>query len=68
MLSRHSMMQLFLALLASGVLLVSLTALLATGRFSFSQNAAWLLAAQASPIAVSVTHYIPNSSVLMNWP
>ena len=42
------MMQLFLALLASGVLLVSLTALLATGRFSFSQNAAWLLERQNS--------------------
>ena len=37
------MMQLFLALLVPGVLLVALTALIATGRLSFSQKAAWLL-------------------------
>ena len=42
------MMQLFLALLVPGVLLVLLTALLATGRLSFSQNVAWLLARQNS--------------------
>ena len=41
-------MQLFLALLVPGVLLVSLTALLATGRLSFSQNAAWLWGRQNS--------------------
>ena len=41
-------MQLFLALLVSGVLLVSLTVLLATGRLSFSQNAPWFLARQSS--------------------
>ena len=42
------MVQFFLALLVPGVLLVLLTALLATGRFSFSKNADWLLARQNS--------------------
>ena len=41
-------MQLFLALVVPVVLLVGLTALLATGRLSFSRNAAWLLARQSS--------------------
>ena len=36
-------MQLFLALVVPVVLLVGLTALLATGKLSFSRNAAWLL-------------------------
>ena len=42
------MVQLLLALLVPGVPVVLLTALLATGRLSFSQNAAWLLARQNS--------------------
>ena len=42
------MVQLFLALLVPGFLHVLLTALLATGRLSFSQNAACLLARQNS--------------------
>ena len=41
-------MQLFLALVVPVVLLVGLTALLATGRLSFSRNAAWLLKRQSS--------------------
>ena len=41
-------MHLVLALLVPGVLLVLLTALLAAGRLSFSQNAAWLLERQNS--------------------
>ena len=39
-------MQLFLALVVPVVLLVGLTALLTTGRLSFSRNAAWLLERQ----------------------
>ena len=39
-------MQLFLALVVPFVLLVGLTALLATGRLALSRNAAWLLARQ----------------------
>ena len=39
-------MQLFLALVVPVVLLVGLTALLATGRLALSRNAAWLLARQ----------------------
>ena len=42
-------MQLFLALVVVPlVLLVGLTALIATGRLSFSRNAAWLLERQSS--------------------
>ena len=41
-------MQLFLALVVPVVLLVGLTALLATGRLSFSRNVAWLLERQSS--------------------
>ena len=41
-------MQLFLALVVSVVLLVGLTALLATGKLSVSRNAAWLLERQSS--------------------
>ena len=41
-------MQLFLALVVPVVLLVGLTALLATGRLSFSRNDAWLLERQSS--------------------
>ena len=41
-------MQLFLALVVPVVLLVGLTALLATGRLSFSRNSAWLLERQSS--------------------
>ena len=41
-------MQLFLALVVPVVLLVGITALLATGRLSFSRNAAWLLERQSS--------------------
>ena len=41
-------MQLFLALVVPVVLLVGLTALLATGRWSFSRNAAWLLERQSN--------------------
>ena len=40
-------MQLFLALLVPVVLIVGLTALLATGRLSFSRDAAWLLERQS---------------------
>ena len=39
-------MQLVLALLLPVALLVGLTALVASGRLSFSRNAAWLLARQ----------------------
>ena len=39
-------MQLVLALLLPVVLLVGLTALVASGRLTFSRNAAWLLAHQ----------------------
>jgi cytochrome c oxidase assembly factor CtaG len=39
-------MQLLLALVVPVVLLVGLTALLSTGRLSFSRNAAWLLERQ----------------------
>ena len=38
----------FLALVVPVVLLVGLTALLATGMLSFSRNAAWLLEHQSS--------------------
>jgi hypothetical protein len=41
-------MQLLLAVVVPVVLLVGLTALLSTGRLSFSRNAAWLLARQNS--------------------
>lgn len=41
-------MQLFLELLLPMVLLMGLTALLATCRLSFSRNAAWLLERQSS--------------------
>ena len=43
---QHVVMQLFLALVVPVVLLVGLTALLATGRLALSRNAAWLLARQ----------------------
>ena len=39
-------MQLLLALVIPAVLLVGLTALLASGRLAFSRNAQWLLARQ----------------------
>ena len=39
-------MQLLLAVVVPVVLLVGLTALLSTGRLSFSRNAAWLLERQ----------------------
>ena len=39
-------MQLLLAVVVPVVLLVGLTALLSTGRLSFSRNAAWLLTRQ----------------------
>jgi len=39
-------MQLLLALVVPAVLLVGLTALLASGRLSLSRNAAWLLERQ----------------------
>ena len=38
----------FLALVVPVVLLVAVTALLATGRLSFSRNAAWLLERQSN--------------------
>ena len=41
-------MQLFLALVVPVVLLVGLTALVTTGRLSFSRNVAWLLERQSS--------------------
>ena len=41
-------MQMLLALVVPVVLLVGLTALLATGRLAFSRNAQWLLARQNS--------------------
>ena len=41
-------MQLFLVLVVPVVLLVGLTALLATGKLSSSSNAAWLLERQSS--------------------
>ncbi|MCB4389189.1 hypothetical protein [Synechococcus sp. MU1617] len=41
-------MQLLLAVVVPVVLLAGLTALLSTGRLSFSRNAAWLLARQNS--------------------
>ena len=41
-------MQLFLALVVPVVLLVGLTALLATGRLSFSRKVAWFLKRQGS--------------------
>ena len=41
-------MQLLLAVVVPVVLLVGLTALLPTGRLSFSRHAAWLLARQNS--------------------
>ena len=41
-------MQLLLAVVVPVVLLVGLTALLSTGRLSFSRNAAWLLERQSS--------------------
>ena len=43
---QHVVMQLFLALVVPVVLLVGLTALLATGRLALSRNATWLLARQ----------------------
>tara|TARA_B000000441_G_C21396264_1_gene152228 strand:- start:63 stop:248 length:186 start_codon:yes stop_codon:yes gene_type:complete len=39
-------MQLFLALFVPVVLVLGLTAMLATGRLTFSEKAAWLLARQ----------------------
>ena len=41
-------MQLFLALVVPVVLLLALTSLVATGRLSFSRNAAWLLERQSN--------------------
>ena len=41
-------MQLFLAFVVPVVLLVALTAFLATGRLLFSKNAAWLLERQSN--------------------
>lgn len=41
-------MQLFVALVVPMVLVVGLTALFATGRLSFSRNAAWLLERQSN--------------------
>ena len=43
---RHALMQLLLAVVVPVVLLVGLTALLASGRLAFSRNAQWLLARQ----------------------
>ena len=42
----QALMQLLLALVVPAVLLVGLTALLASGRLSLSRNAAWLLERQ----------------------
>ena len=43
---RHVLMQLLLAVVVPVVLLVGLTALLASGRLAFSRNAQWLLVRQ----------------------
>ncbi|MCB4428189.1 hypothetical protein FZX09_05130 [Synechococcus sp. MU1643] len=58
------MMQLFLALVVSVVLLVGLTALLATGSLSFSRNAAWLLERQSNVWMTGIVSLASAAAVL----
>ena len=57
-------MQLFLALVVPVVLLVGLTALLATGRLSFSRNAAWLLECQSNIWMTGIVALVAAAAVL----
>ena len=57
-------MQLFLALVVPVVLLVRLTALVTTGRLSFSRNAAWLLERQSSIWMIGIVALAVAAAVL----
>ena len=57
-------MQLFSALMLPVVLLVGLTALLATGRLSFSRNAAWLLERQSNIWMIGIVALAAAAAVL----
>ena len=57
-------MQLFLALVVPVVLLVGLTALLATGRLSFSRNVAWLLERQSNIWMIGIVALAAAAAVL----
>ena len=57
-------MQLFLALVVPVVLLVGITALILTGRLSFSRNAAWLLERQNSIWMIGIVALAAAAAVL----
>ena len=57
-------MQLFLALVVPVVLLVGITALISTGRLSFSRNAAWLLERQNSIWMIGIVALAAAAAVL----